>query len=152
MIKSINAFIIIAVILLTGLIFYTKFFRYTADLPAFTYINLQTNLSYSDNDIPKNKETVIAYVSVSCGTCERTIQAIIKNLDAHKNYLIIASEKNDRKAKKFFGKLIRDQRVVLLNDPNNSFPQDFKLGYSVVYPTVFIFDSENQRVSIFNNF
>lgn len=147
MIKYINVFIIAAVILLAGFILYTKFFRYTTDLPAFTYINLKTNLPYTDNDIPKDKETVIVYVSVSCGSCESTVRSVNKNCDDHKNYLIITSEKNDRKVKSFFGKLIRDQRVVLLNDPNKSFPQDFKLGFSVVYSTVFIFNAQKKMPS-----
>lgn len=93
MIKYINVFIIAAVILLAGFILYTKFFRYTAGLPAFICIDLKTNLPYSDNDIPKDKETVMVYVSVSCGSCESTVRSVSKNFDAHKNYLIITSGK-----------------------------------------------------------
>lgn len=152
MIKYINTFIITVVFFLLSFICYNAFLRYTEKIPVFTYTEIKSNIPFSSHQIPKNKETIIAYVSTACGSCESTVQSISKNFDYHKTYIIITSEKSIKESRSFFHKLPLDQRVILLNDKNNDFIKDFKLGVSVTYPTILTFNKDSRLVMVSNRF
>lgn len=152
MMKYINAILILIVIFILGLIFYNKFIIFTNEIPIFCYSNVKNNLPFTNNDIPKSKETIIAYVSTNCGSCETTINNINKNLNMNKTYIIITSEKQMQTSKFFFNKLLLNHRIILLNDTNNNFKNDFKLGVSIIYPTIFTFNKGNKLIRVSNNF
>ncbi len=148
MIKYINIIFIVTALFLTGFIFYNTFFRYTENIPVFTYTEIDNSQPFSDHDIQKNKETVIIYVSTRCGSCENIIQSVSKNFDHNRNCIIITSEKNIQESKSFFKKFSLDQEIIVLNDHDNRFTKDFQLGVSVTYPTVFFFDKNSRLIKV----
>lgn len=152
MMKYINVILILIVIFILGLIFYNKFIRFTNEIPIFCYTNVKNNLPFTNNDIPKSKETIIVYVSTACGSCETTINNINKNLNRNTTYIIITSEKDTQTSKSFFKKLLLNDEIILLNDLDNNFTKDFKLGFSIIYPTIFTFTQENKLIKVSNNF
>jgi thiol-disulfide isomerase/thioredoxin len=152
MIKYINSVIILIVLILLGFIIFNKFFKYTNDIPTFSYTKIIENSNFTNKHIPKNKETVIVYVSTKCGSCENTVKYVNKNIDVNKNYIIVTSEKQKQISEEFFKKFSLNRNIILLNDENNYFSKDFKLGISVTYPTIFVFDKGNKLINVSNNF
>jgi thiol-disulfide isomerase/thioredoxin len=146
MIKYINAFIILLVLMIFGYLIYSQFFRYVSDIPNFTYTEIKNTNTFTNHDILKNKETIIVYVSTECGSCESIISKINKNINPNNNYILITSEKQIKVSETFFEKFSLDPKVIVLNDKNNSFAKDFNLGISIVYPTVFVFDKKNKLI------
>ena len=70
----------------------------------------------------------------------------------NKNYIIVTSEKQKQISEEFFKKFSLNRNIILLNDENNYFSKDFKLGISVTYPTIFVFDKGNKLINVSNNF
>lgn len=152
MIKYINSVLIFLALILFGYILYIKFFRYTNSLPNFTYTQVKNNAQFSFKDIPKNKETIIMYVSTVCGGCDNTILKVNRNIDTKKNYILITSEKEMEKSKQFFNKFSLHPKIIILNDKNNNFIKDFDLGLSITYPTIFYFSTKNELIKISNTY
>lgn len=152
MIKYINSILILILIIICGFIIYNRFLRFTSEIPTFSYKNIKNNLTVTNNDIPENKGTIIAYVSTACGGCETFIHSMNEDIKSDKTYIIVTSEKEITTAKRFFDKLSVDHRIILLNDAEYHFRKDFKLGISFTYPTLFTFDTKHKLIKVSSDF
>ena len=110
-----------------------------------TKYNLKSNVQ---------KDYLLIYFSLDCGTCTNTIRQVQANTQIEKAFdiLLISAEKNSSKIRIYFeiNNLIVDRYKLLVNE-NNSFENYFTVGYSFTFPVIIVYSPTRKVIKVVNN-
>ena len=119
-------------------------------IPEFTFYKVKSGISYTKQDIPKNKKTAFILFDPSCGHCQMEAGQLAKNYAKIKDINIYFVSMNDPALManflETFGKeLVGKPNVEVLYDKNQDFIQ--KIHVPKQFPANYVYTAEGKLQS-----
>lgn len=119
----------------------------SAAIPLFTFYKVKSGISYSNQDLPKNKKNIFILFDPSCSHCRVEAAGLGKNYDKIKNVNILFVSMNDPALmatflETFAKELVNKPNVEVLYDKNQDFIQKFHVPSQ--FPANYVYGVDNK--------
>ncbi|MBX3255965.1 MAG: redoxin domain-containing protein [Chitinophagaceae bacterium] len=118
-------------------------------LPQFSIVLSDSSTSYTKDQLPKGKKTIIILFSPDCDHCKHETERIKKNMELFKkSQIVMITTMPFEKIRSFSTEFGLDQykNIVVGRDPKYFFPSFYKIHY---LPFIAVYDKKQQFLKSF---